>query len=321
VSPADVLVAGESLVDFFPVGGLSGAENDTFRRRAGGAPANVAAAMGNLDAPPLLWTYLGDDALGEFLRATLDETPVRPRFIIQRENASTGIALVDETVRGGFTLYLEGTATADFDPADLPETVFVGLEWIHLGGVLLAYEPTRSAMFDLLERAEAHGCTISFDPNTRPSIWPSTGECVTVLDRVLDSVDVVVGHTDDFPTAAFADDATALIAELLNRGVSAAFVTKGAAGAEMETRTDSPWGKHRGDHSGFDVAVEDTTGAGDAFTAATIVGLREENTSPTEALELASASGAITTTETGAIAALPNRSTVRAWLENHYGTR
>lgn len=314
---ADVLVAGESLVDFVPVGGSSPVDCESFKRRAGGAPANVAAAMGLLGEPPLLWTYLGDDALGEYLGSTFADIPVPSRCIIQRDDASTGIALVDDTARGGFELYIDGTATVDFDPADLPDRALADLEWVHFGGVLLASEPTRSVMFDLMERAGAHGCTISFDPNTRPGIWPSTGDCVSVLDRVLDGVDVVVGHTDDFPGGAFGDDPATVIAELLDRGVLAAFVTKGGAGAEMATRTDSPWGEYRCDHPGFEVAVEDTTGAGDAFTAATIVGLREADTSPTAVLEFASASGAITTTETGAIAALPNRMTVRGWLENN----
>jgi len=171
-------------------------------------------------------------------------------------------------------------------------------------------------MFALIERARNHDCTISFDPNVRPSIWPSTEECVANLTRVLKRVDVVVGHTDDFPTETFSTNPTDLTDELVSRGALAALVTKGAAGAEMKTRSDSPWGAYQAKHPGFDVPVRRTTGAGDAFTAAAIVTLREQSRPPTDVLRFANACGAITTTQMGAIPALPDRSTVRTWLQD-----
>jgi fructokinase len=311
----DVLVAGECLVDLYPTDDDSAVGHETFQRRAGGAPANVAVALGKLDAPPLFWTSIGDDSFGDHLTSVLGQASIPSRFVHRRADDSTGLVLVDEAVEGGFELYLDGTATVEFDITDLPETLFAELEWVHLGGVLLAREPARSAMFELLERAGNHECTISFDPNTRPSIWPSTEECVDALDRVVREVDVVVGHTEDFPDEAFPSDPTALSDELLDRGPMAIALTKGADGAEITTCADSPWGECNCKHPGFEVSVVDTTGAGDAFTATLIRGLREADTPITEALRLANASGAIATTRTGAIAALPDRATVNAWLQ------
>jgi fructokinase len=236
-------------------------------------------------------------------------------LVLQREDHPTGIALVDETAAAGFELYLDGTATVEFSITDIPETVFDEVAWVHLGGVLFGREPARTAMFELLDRARNHDCTISFDPNTRPSVWASTDEYVDVLDQVVDAVDVVVGHAADFPASAFPEGATVLAEALLDRGPSAVAITKGAAGAELRTRADSPWGACSCEHPGFDVTVVDTTGAGDAFTATLIRGLREDETSVAEALRLANASGAITTTRTGAIAALPDRESIDKWLQ------
>lgn len=319
MSSHDVLVAGECLVDLFPVDDSGPLAAETFQRHAGGAPANVAIALGKFDTAPLLWTSIGDDALGEYLKSVLEKMSVPSRFVIQREGDPTGLALVDDTVEGGFELYVDGTATVEFSTGDLPETVFSELEWVHLGGVLFAREPARTAMFDLLERARDHGCTVSFDPNTRPSIWPTTDECVGVLDRVVDMVDVIVGHTEDFPAEGFPSDATALAEGLLDRGVSMVVITKGTAGAELMTRADSPWGECHCNHPGFRVSVVDETGAGDAFTAALITALREEDTSITDALTLANACGAIVTTREGATAALPDRETVHSWVRSHGG--
>lgn len=317
MSSPDVLVAGETLIDLFPAEGTGTSEGELFRRRAGGAPANVAVALERFDTTPFLWTSLGDDAFGEHLNSILSNASLPSQFIHQRERASTAIALVDETVDGGFELYLDETASIQFDIDEIPTTVFEDVEWIHLGGVLFSREPSRTAMFDLIERANAFDCTISFDPNTRPSIWPSTETCIDTLEQVLTSVDIVVGHNDDFPNEAFPDDPGALATAVLGRGADVAAITKGSAGAEVKTSTNSRWGDGHYTHPGFDIEVEDTTGAGDTFTAAFLVGLREGDITIAEALELANASGALATTETGAIPAIPSLERVRTWLQEH----
>jgi len=52
----EVLVAGETLIDFLPdrSGSLSAVES--FSRRAGGAPANVAVGLARLDRTPWFCT-------------------------------------------------------------------------------------------------------------------------------------------------------------------------------------------------------------------------------------------------------------------------
>jgi fructokinase len=315
MSSPNVLVAGESVIDLIPFDDPAARERELFRRRAGGAPANVAVALSRLDSPPFLWTSIGDDAFGEHLKSVLSSASIPPRFVQQKERASTGIGLVDDTVKGGFELYLDGTATVKFDIEDLPTDLFSDLEWIHLGGVLLAREPSRTAMFDLIERANEFDCTISFDPNTRPSIWPSTDECVDTLEKVLTSVNIVIGHTDDFPNESFPSNSTALAEAVLTRGVDVVAITKGSDGAEVKGRVDSPWGGFHITHPGFDVEVEDPTGAGDTFTAAFISGLRRGDITVAETLELANASGALATTQSGAIAAIPDYESVRAWIQ------
>lgn len=316
-SSPDILVAGEALIDLLPVDDAAAMEPGLFRRRAGGAPANVAVALSRFDATPYLWTSIGDDAFGEHLKSVMSSASIPSQFVQERKNDSTGLTIVDDTVEGGFELYLDGTATVNFDIDDLPTAVFAEIKWVHLGGVLLACEPSRTAMFDLIDRAKEFDCTISFDPNTRPSIWSSTDECVETLEQVLTSVDVVVGHSDDFPNEGFPGDSTALAEAVLTRGADIVAITKGGAGAEVKTRIDSPWGDYHLSHPGFDVAVEDPTGAGDTFTAAFIRGLRREDITVAEALELANASGALATTRRGAIAAIPDRESVRAWIQQH----
>ncbi len=215
MSRNELLVAGECLIDFSPVNNPQSDSPEVFQRRAGGAPANVAVALSKLGNPPWLWSSVGDDSFGNYLTSFLEAASIPSQFVVRRTNKSTGIAIVDDFVEGRFELYLSETATIDFRIDDISKSIFAELEWVHLGGVLLSREPARSAMFELVDLAKANDCTVSFDPNTRPNIWPSTDECITTLERILETVDVVVGHIDDFPVEGFSDNASALTEEVV----------------------------------------------------------------------------------------------------------
>ena len=87
-------------------------------------------------------------------------------------------------------------------------------------------------------------------------------------------------------------------------------MTHGAGGATLYT-ADAEY--HQ---PGNRVTAVDTTGAGDSFVAALLVSLLEMGDQPDydALLRFANAVGAITTTERGAIPALPTRDRVEALL-------
>jgi fructokinase len=89
-------------------------------------------------------------------------------------------------------------------------------------------------------------------------------------------------------------------------------VTQGADGATIYTRSSH---QHV---AGFKVQAIDTTGAGDGFVAGLLVGLLEHKNNYTAHLEeivrFANAVGALTTTQLGAIPALPTRTAVEQFL-------
>src|SRR6056297_3893127 len=92
-SDPSVVVAGEMLVDFIPdsTGPLAAVE--TFDRRAGGAPANVAVGLARLEETPWLCTTLSTDPFGEFLAARLEDEGIPGQFITRVDN-STALAFV-----------------------------------------------------------------------------------------------------------------------------------------------------------------------------------------------------------------------------------
>lgn len=301
-----VLVVGETLIDFVPETMDSLGDVDQFYRRAGGAPANVAVGLTQLAEPPWFWTRLGCDEFGDFLARTLKSYGVPSRFVQRDDVAKTTLAFIGEGSGDEpmFSFYREGTADTRFESGTVPAAVLDTVEYIYFGGVVLSTEPSRSAIFELLNRARRRDCRIVFDPNTRPELWTDTA-LQSVYDRAFGLSDIVTASPADLTPLGWSGSDQALLDKTLAAGPHTVFLTKGDAGAIAKTTARSPWDAKWNAHKGFDVDVIDTTGAGDAFTAGILVELSHTDPSVRRALRMGNAVGAAATTATGGMAALP----------------
>jgi fructokinase len=308
-----ILVAGETLVDFLPREADSLAAAETFDRRAGGAPANVAVGLARLDHAPWFWTRVGADPFGDFLVETLDGHGVPRRFVERDPTAKTTLAFV-----GGesFSFYRDGTADTRLEPGRVPDDVVRGVDAVYVGSVTLSSDPARTATVDLVERASAAGRTVALDVNFRPELWADGEFGRVVTDLLADvDVDVVKATRADLRALPFVDaaaDPETLAAALCDRGASAAFLTLGEDGAFALARDGAPFAAGTATHGGHDVDAVETTGAGDAFTAGVLASLAEGRRDLPAVLDFANAVAAASTTATGAMAALPRRAGVRA---------
>lgn len=305
-----VLVAGETLIDFLPGNAGSLAAVETFERRAGGAPANVAVALQRLDEPPTFWSRVGADQFGDFLVDRLASVGLDTARVERDSSANTGLAFVahDDDADRSFTFYRDGSADTRLEPGTLADETLAAHDWVHAGGVTLADEPARTATFDLTTRARAADCTVSFDPNARPELWDEFDfreSCLTAFD----AADVVKLTPEDAAAADLPTEPTTLARAVADYGPHTVLVTMGGEGAAGYATAAAPWtddGPVEVTHDGFTVDVVDTTGAGDAFTAGTIAALAGGE-SLDEALAFGNAVAAVTTTRTGAMTALPTR--------------
>ncbi len=307
----DILIAGETLIDFLPEEPGPIAAVDGFDRRPGGAPANVAVALSRLDHTPLFWTRVGDDPFGRYLQETLPSHGLPDRYLELDSAAKTSLAFVthDETGDREFSFYRDGTADTRLEPGRIDDDVLADCEWVHAGGVTLSSGRSREATLDLFERASDRGCTISFDPNERPELWADKETYRTVVGEALANVDVLKATTGELERLGFEGGSPEAIArDAMTAGPDVVFLTRGAAGAIAVAADDTEWAG-TASHPGYDPAVVDTTGAGDAFVAGAIAGLREER-ELAETLSFANAVGAAATTAAGAMAALPDRDAV-----------
>jgi len=248
-----ILVAGETLVDFIPdtVGPLSSVE--TFHRRPGGAPANVAVGLARLGETPWFCTTLSTDPFGEFLADQLTAEGLPDAFITQVDHP-TALAFVshDPDADRGFAFYRERTADTVLQTDVVDLTTLADVDWLVVGGVSLSAEPGRSATFELVERAQQAGCGIVFDPNTRPELWSKHADITLTLERMLLRTDILKATRADFEPTAIDADGEEFAARLLEMGPDTVLLTEGASGSTVVTGPDAPWGAGEWHHPGYD---------------------------------------------------------------------
>jgi fructokinase len=317
VSDSTVLVAGDSLVDFVPESPGRPGEAGGYEPTFGGSGANAAMALERLGVPPLFWTRLATDDLGEFLGSHIEASAIPPDLVVSDEDARTTVALVthDADRSSSYAFYREYGADTRMEVGTVTDDVLETVSWVHTTGVTMNVEPSRSATVELQSRASDR-CTVSLDPNWRPEMWHSRHEFRAVIRGALPDVDVVAATPQELAVAGFeAEDTAELARAVTEYGPHTVVLTLGDAGAVCYGTDDSPVAGYV-THRGYTVDPVDTTGAGDAFLAAFIAALTHGVTDGERALALANAAGAVTTTRPGAVTALTGVDTLRRFHDD-----
>jgi fructokinase len=259
-----VSVIGEALVDLVPNGPDGG-----YRASPGGSPFNVAVGMARLGSRTSLMARLADDRYGRMLRAAaMAEGIDLAGAAHASERTTVATASVDEAGGVVYDFDMDGTADWQWTDAELsrlrPDT-----EVVHFGSIASWTPPGSERIAERVRKARASGgVLISYDPNIRPAVLGARSRGVELVEQSVRCAHVVKTSREDiewlYPDRA-AEDVAARWSGL---GPGLVVVTDGAHGASGYRDTRRPL--HR---PGRRVAVVDTIGAGDAFTAGLVTGL------------------------------------------------
>ncbi|OAE23452.1 hypothetical protein AXG93_285s1090 [Marchantia polymorpha subsp. ruderalis] len=319
--PLELVVCfGEMLIDFVPtVGGLSLADAPAFKKAPGGAPANVAVGIARLGGNAAFMGKVGDDEFGYMLVKILEENRVESRGVRFDPGARTALAFVTlrEDGEREFMFYRNPSADMLLDVHELDVELIQQATILHYGSISLIAEPCRSAHLKAMEIARKAGVLLSYDPNLRLPLWSSPEAAREGIKSIWDQADIIKISEEEISFLTGGDpysDEAAM--SLWHPNLKLLLVTEGANGCRYYTKDFS------GKVKGLTVSPVDTTGAGDAFVGGLLtalvrdLNLFEDETKLREALKFANACGAITTTERGAIPALPDRDTVMRLISN-----
>jgi len=315
-----IVCFGEMLIDFVPtVSAVSLAEAPGFQKAAGGAPANVAVGISRLGGRSAFVGKVGDDEFGRMLADILRENNVMDRGIRFDANARTALAFVTLKLNGEreFMFYRNPSADMLLKESELDAELIQEASIFHYGSISLIAEPTRSAHLAAMTIARQGGALLSYDPNVRLPLWPSADEARKGILSIWNEADLIKISDDEvaFLTGGDPSDEE-VVKSLWHPKLKLFLVTDGEKGCRYYTKS------FRGSVDSISVKAIDTTGAGDAFVGGVLnqiandISVLEDEQRLKEALRLANACGAITTTKKGAIPALPYKSTVLEILNN-----
>lgn len=254
---------GEAMVELSPAGeGLYrlGFAGDTFN-----TVWHMAQLLGDRAAVGFC-TRIGTDALSERFAGQLAGDGLDPAFVGRDEARHMGLYLIELSGTERSFQYWRGESAARAladQPAELQQGL-AGADLIHVSGITLAIlaPPARETLQQALGVARRAGALVSFDPNVRPTLWPSLDEARAAILNMVGIADIVLPSFDDerllWGDASPADT----VRRYRDLGVAETTVKNGSRPVICAMPGEQHWLP-----TPPVAGIVDTTGAGDAFNA------------------------------------------------------
>ncbi|WP_136066264.1 sugar kinase [Modicisalibacter radicis] len=301
----EILAFGEAMTLFAAEAPGDLAEVERFTRGIAGADTNVAIGLARLGFHVGWLSRVGDDSFGRFIRRMLESEGLDCRHLVRDPEHATGLVFKARTEDGSdphVEYVRRGSAASHLSPADAGAVDFAAVRHLHATGIPPALSDTARALSEhMLERARKAGASISFDPNLRPSLWPSEREMCDTLNDLAARADWVLPGLAEGRRLTGLDSAHDIAGFYLERGARAVIVKLGPEGSYYRSHTES-----------FTVEgvkvdkVVDTVGAGDGFAVGVVSALLD-GLSPHAALRRGNLIGAEAVQVPGDMEGLPHR--------------
>ncbi|MDB4945355.1 MAG: 2-dehydro-3-deoxygluconate kinase [Labilithrix sp.] len=323
----DVASYGELVWDLYeqPGEGSTKADKEAgrmYRRELGGAAANVGSTLARLGIATAVIGAVGDDKLGDALRADLAATGADVAGVARLTGLRTGLVLVARDAGGepSFTPYRQGTADLALDEAHVGAgAAKVRFAVLGTTSFLPSLRPATTKFLAALDKAKG---ALVLDLNVRPQLWSTLGET----------------GTEQLRAAAAELASRAAVVKASERDLAALAGKRGMTWLEEHAK-GATWVLTRGENGAASVGVHgqamsptkrvrclDASGAGDAFVAGLLAVLVRAGAKPgsaewkdpklwQRALELGHLLGAKACSAVGATAGLTSLADVRARLD------
>lgn len=246
-----VSVFGEALIDLIVT------DEGAVDAVCGGAPFNVARALGRLGVETAFVGAISEDRFGDDLFTQLTDDGVNVDHV-RRTTSPTTLALAELSDDGSasYRFYIDGTAAREIAGND----AHVDEGWILTGGLGLVLSPVANHITQLV--VERPPTTLALiDINCRPLVITQPDEYRARLNAVVAAADVIKVSDEDLKYLYPEFDAMTAAHRLLEGGPKVVVVTAGSTPVEIFTARGST-------HVVVpDVDIVDTVGAGDTFCA------------------------------------------------------
>jgi ribokinase len=270
--------------------------------RTGGSVANSAIVLSRLGITTQLFSHTGNDVWADIALDTLRKEGVGLEDVVRDTRSGTGLIFLPVTPDGERTMFSYRGANVLQDIAEITSSSLSGVDLLHLSGYSFLKSPQKEAAWQAVDVAEKNGIAITLDLGVEPAV--ALGDD---LGRLLKKLDVLVLGDSEAMIIGKCNDLDQAVENLLASGVKLIGLKLGKHGCKVITSTEQVM------LPGFSVNTIDTTGAGDAFSAAMIYS-RLRGLSLNACGVLANALGALATTVWGGGSSLPELEDVLSFL-------
>ncbi len=303
----DILCLGEPLLEF------NHQPDGSYLPGHGGDTSNCAIAAARQGASVGYITHVGADSFGKSFMDLWGQEGVDTSCVRQVTDAATGLYFVTHGPDGHeFSYFRAGSAASRMMPEDLPQGAIRQAKVLHVSGISQAISDNAAdTVFAAIECAKAGGVQVSYDTNLRLKLWP-LARARAVSHAAMAQCDIALPGLDDAQQLTGLNDPDQIADFYLKLGAGIVALTLGSGGtlvATPEARKRIPVRQ---------VEAVDATAAGDTFDGAFLARLVAGDDA-FAAAEYANAAAALSTMGYGAVAPMPQKAAVEAFLSGTSG--
>lgn len=285
---------------------------DSYGFSVAGAEYNVAVGMARLGHTVNYVTKLGQDPFGQRIIRGMEQNGLATHDIMWSDSNLTGFMLKGKTAIGDPEIFYfrKGSAASCITAEDVRTIDLGNGGYLHMTGIFPAISTScYDTSLDLMRRAKDATSFISFDPNLRPTLWPTRDTMVASINKLAALSDLVLPGISEGEILTGSRDPAAIAAFYHKLGVKTVVVKLGAAGAYASDSKESVT------VPGYMVRrVVDTVGAGDGFAVGVVSALME-GLPLVDAVRRGNAIGALQVMHIGDSEGLPTRQQLKEFID------
>lgn len=333
VKTIELVTAGRAGIDFNTTAlNTTFADTRSFEKSIGGSPANIIQGAARLGLKSGFIGKVSGDGMGEYILndfaqqgidvsgICIDRTGAKNCLaiteIVSADSSGTYCAADQNTFYHGTYLYREHTADMLITPDEINEELIAKSQAVLLSGTAFSMEPSRSAMFKVMEYARKYGTKIVLDIDYRPFGWKSLEEAAECYQKICSMTDIVIGNREEFDVV----EHTTMPGNQDNERSAKCFLEKGV---EMVVVKDGANGSVTYHKNGTIVAcgviptkIVKTFGSGDAYAAGFMYGILRGK-GIRYAMELGSACASLVLTKINCAPAMPDFETAESYRSQY----
>lgn len=280
----------------------------------GGDTSNCAIAAARQGARVAYLTRIGQDAFGDDFMRLWQAEGVDTGAIERDASAHTGIYFVTHTDEGhAFSYFRTGSAASRMTPQWLPADQVASARVLHVSGISQAISQSAAdTVFAAIDKARGAGASVSYDTNLRLKLWPIE-RARAIIHAAMSMADIALPGLEDAQQLTSLSRPDDIADFYLRLGAQVVALTLGSEGTLVATPDE------RRRMAALKVTPVDATAAGDTFDGA-FLAETVRGANPFDAARYANAAAALSTQGYGAVAPMPRRAEVEAFLAESDGS-